>query len=107
MPKYRLGYSTEEVGEKVKKGEWQMHEYPLGFVLTEIRVFKEEKVCFVHFLGGRSFDSWKSKVNEDLREFAKAKGCSSLEASCRLGLGKKLESLGWKRWHIVMKKDLR
>ncbi len=105
--KYRLGYTTEEIKEKVEKGEFQLHEYPLGFVLTEIRVFPEEKICFVHFLGGSDFDSWKSKLVDDLVKFAKAHGCASLEASCRLGLGRKLERMGWKRWHVVMKKDLR
>ena len=106
MPKFRLGTTEQELKEKVEKGEWQLHKYPLGFVLTEIRQYPEEKICIVHFLGGEQFDSWKTQVDDDLEKFAKAQGCKALEAGCRLGLERKMKSLGWKRWHVVIRKEL-
>lgn len=107
MPKFRLGHTWDEIKEKCESGEWQAHSYPHGICFTEVRKFPEEKVCFVHFLAGEKFDSWKQKLDDDLRVFAKAQGCHALEASMRLGLGKKLKPLGWKLWHVIMRKELK
>lgn len=106
-PKFRLGYTWDEIKEKVEKGEWQLHQYPLGFVFTEIKKCPEEKVCVVHFLGGRQFDSWKEKLVSDLEAFGIEHGCDALEAGCRFGLFKKLKPLGWKAWHLIVRKELR
>lgn len=105
-PKFRLGYTWDEIKEKVDRGEWQFHGYPLGFVFTEIKQYPTEKVCLVHFLSGEQFDSWKSQLVDDLAKFGKENGCQALQAGVRLGLEKKLKPLGWKRWHVVIRKEL-
>lgn len=107
MPKFRLGHSWDEIKEKLEKGELQIHQYPLGFVITEIKQFPEEKVCAVQFLGGKDFDSWKAQADQDLEKFARANGCVALEAGCRLGVWKKLKPLNWKLWHVWIRKELR
>lgn len=104
--KYRLGCSLEEYQRKIESGEWQAHTFPKGFVVTQIIDYEEEKVLTVHLLGGKDFDEWKEEANQRLIAFGREHGCKSLEAACRFGLGRKLKRLGWKPWHVVMKKDL-
>lgn len=104
--KYRLGYSLEWYQQQIEAGNFQIHQFPLGFVITEIIQYDEERVCVVRLMGGEKFDQWKAELVSRLEIFAKAQGCNVLEAACRLGLEKKLKPLGWRRWHVVLRKEL-
>lgn len=104
--KYRLGYSQDEYRQKVESGEFQLHNFPKGFLITRVVSYREGKVLEVVLAGGEQFDSWKSEAQDKLIAFAKEHGCTALEAACRFGMGKKLKSLGWKPWHVIMRKEL-
>lgn len=104
--KYRLGYTYEEYKKKIGKGEFQYHEFAKGFLITEVVEFSEEKVLVVVLAGGEQFDTWKSEAQERLIKFGREQGCTALEAACRFGMSKKLKSLGWEPWHIIMRREL-
>lgn len=104
--KYRLGYTFEEYRTKVESGEWQLHEFKNGFLITEVVKFADDKVLMVHLVGGEQFDAWKEEAQERLIKFGREQGCLALEAACRFGMAKKLEPLGWKPWHVMMRKEI-
>lgn len=104
--KVRTGYDFDTYRQKVESGEWQLHTFPLGFVVTEIKQFKEERVCIVHLLGGERFAEWREVVTEHLKQFGREQGCKALEAVCRLGLEKFLKPIGWRRHRVLLRMDL-
>ena len=89
--------SQEEVDQKLRSGEWQIHKFPKGIILTEIKQYPNERVLLVHVLAGQEYDSWSSESVEYLKQFGRQYGCSAIEALCRLGLTKKLKPLGFKQ----------
>jgi hypothetical protein len=102
----RVGFSEEELTARIKCGEMQLHKFPLGFVVTEIKQFPEERVLIVQLLGGRDFALWAEEVVSHLRAFAKAHGCVAVEALSRLGLEKHLKPLGYKRKRVLLRDEL-
>jgi hypothetical protein len=104
--KYRLGYSEDEYRQKVESGEFQLHNFPKGFLITRVVVYQEGKVLEVLLAGGEQFDAWKSEAQEKLIKFGREQGCTALEAACRFGMAKKLEPLGWKPWHVLVRKEI-
>lgn len=96
----------EELDVKVRAGEWQMHPFPLGFVISEIRKYDTEQVLTVHLLSGERFDEWKEELVAHLKNFAKEHGCHAIEATCRLGLEESLKPLGFKRRQVVLRADV-
>lgn len=106
LPKVRLGYTLDQYKKKIESGEWQLHSFPKGFLITQVIQYAEERVCVVQLLGGEQFDAWKSQANESLKQFGREQGCKALEAVCRLGLAPKLKPLGWRHYRTVMRMDL-
>lgn len=104
--KYRLGYTEAEYRRKIEAGEWQLHTFSHGFLITEIRTYVEERVLIVHLIGGERLDEWKSEADRKLIEFAKEHRCEAIEAMCRLGLEKTLRDHGYRRHRVVMRKEL-
>lgn len=102
----RIGITQEEFERKVLSGEMQVHKFPLGEIATEIREFPGERVLMVQLLAGERFDEWKEEAERRLIAFGKEKHCTSIEAMARLGLGKKLRELGWKKNAVLMRKDI-
>jgi len=88
--------SQEEVEQKLRSGEWQIHKFDRGFILTEIKQYPDERVLLVHVLAGDGFDEWINEAWERLKSFGREHSCTSVEAFCRLGLTKKLKPLGFK-----------
>ena len=94
--------------EKVKKGEMQIHRFPLGEIVTEIVEMKlpEERILVVLLLAGERMDEWKEEATEYLRAFARKHDCKAIEAISRFGLEKKLKALGWKKTRILLRNEL-
>jgi len=92
--KYRLGYTFEEYRNKVESGEWQLHEFKNGFLITEVVKFADDKVLMVHLVGGEQFDAWKEEAQERLIKFGREQGCLALEAACRFGDSIRSVSMG-------------
>lgn len=78
------------------------HELRAGVVVS-VRDSKTRKV-WVELLAGEDIDEWASDLEDTLRTFKERIGASTIEASCRLGLAKYLQTrgTGWKRKAIVM-----
>lgn len=98
--------NLQEVEDKVKAGEWQLHPFPLGTCITEIRKYDSEKVVTVHLLAGERFDEWKDGCVQHLRDFAKEHECGAIEALCRPGLAKTLKAMGWRTRNVEVRLNL-
>jgi hypothetical protein len=95
-----------EIDAKVRSGAYQYHPFPRGFVLTQVTQYDSERVLDVVLLWGDQFDAWKADVVNHLIEFGRANGCAAVEAIARLGLGKTLKPLGWRRKKILLRKEI-
>jgi hypothetical protein len=89
--------TQREMDEKLQNGEWQLHKFHRGIILTEIKQFPAERVLLVHVLAGEGFDCWIDEAWERLKSFGREHGCIAVEAQVRLGLVKKLKPLGFKQ----------
>lgn len=103
--KGRIGFTSQQLDEKVASGDWQVHSFPLGFILTEIKQFPEERVLLIHLLGGERLDEWIVGANKRMDEFARECGCNAVEATCRFGLINRMKGLGYKPYRTLMRKD--
>lgn len=100
----RVRYPTKEAcEEKLKSGEWQIHKFPRGFLITEVQQYPEERVLFIHLLSGEDFDNWKWWAHDTLRDFAKKMNCSGIECAARLGLEKKLKTLNYNKKKVLLR----
>lgn len=100
--KNRLDISYEEMTQALEKGEMQIHKFPLGFIVTEIKQ-ADERLLHVVWLGGEEFDSWKEEAWEVLSQFAKKHGCKAISAHCRPGLAEALKPLGFRTIKITVR----
>lgn len=91
---------------RIKCGDFQLHEFPKGFAVTEIRQFTTERTLFVLWLRGHDFDEWKAALVEKLNALAKQYECAGIEAACRFGLEKSLSDLGFRRSQIIIRKEV-
>lgn len=99
--------SLQEVEDKVRSGDWQMHNFPLGVAISEIRKYGDEQVLTVHLLAGERFNEWKEGCVQRLQEFAKEHDCGAIEALCRPGLAAILKDMGWKTRMVEVRYGLR
>lgn len=98
--------SLAELTERLARGELQLHRFPLGFLITEIKEVPGERVLLVQLISGERLDEWKDEAHRVLCDFARANGCTAIEATCRLGLEQKLKPLGWKKTRVVLRSNL-
>jgi hypothetical protein len=89
--------SQEEIDQKLRSGEWQLHKFRRGIILTEIKQYPKERVLLVHVLAGGGFDEWMDEAWERLKSLGREHGCIAIETLARLGLTKKLKPLGFKQ----------
>lgn len=84
----------------------QIHKFPLGFVVTEIKELPEERVLHVVWLGGERFSEWMSEVVGKLHEVGIEYGCSAIEAHCRPGLAGMLKAQGFRTQKITIRANV-
>ena len=108
MKRLRLGGSLEDYRKAVEAGHAQLHAFSSGFAITEIRDYThpQERVLNVLLLGGKRFDEWKAEADRKLELFARVNGATAIEFACRLGLAKKIASLGYTEKRKLMRKEL-
>ena len=63
-------------------------------------------MLLVHVLRGEDFDSWKDEAFERLKSFGMLHECKAIEATCRLGLVKKLKSLKFKTRRAALRAEI-
>lgn len=92
----------------ILEGKAQLHSFPMGFAITEVREYTHptEKVLNVLILGGERFDEWKEVAHNKLKEFARVNGCLAIEFACRLGLFEKIKDLGYSRKRVLARYEM-
>ena len=75
-------------------------------VITNIRQFSTERICFVNWMLGTGFEKVKAEIVDGLNEFAKQHGCAAVESACRLGFERSLRNLGYRRSQIIIRRDV-
>lgn len=98
--------SFDEITEKIKRGEYQKHAFPLGFVITQISQYQNERVLDVVLLLGERFGEWKAELVSHLVTFAKAHECKAVEAISRLGLEGALKDQGFRKKKVLLRKEV-
>lgn len=108
MARLRLGGSLADYRAAVAAGRAQLHAFPEGFAITEVRDYTHptERVLNVLLLGGKNFDAWRDAAHERLKSFARVNGCQAIEFACRLGLAKKVANLGYRKRRILMRYEM-
>ena len=101
--KNRIDLSHEEVTRRLESGQMQIHKFPLGFIITEI---KDGGVLHVFWLGGERLSEWVGEAFDRLREFGIQHGCSAIEAHCRPGLARMLKAQGFRTKKITIRANL-
>jgi len=104
--KSRLGLSFQDITDSLRRGEMQIHKFPLGFIVTEIKQLPDERVLHVVWLGGEKFNEWIDEAYEVLTEFCRLHSCKAIEAHCRPGLALMLRSKGFKTLKITTRLEL-
>ena len=108
MARLRLLGSADDYRHRVEEGSAQLHVFGGGFAITEIKDYTHptERILVVMLLGGNKFDEWREAAHEKLKEVARVNGCKAIEFACRLGLEKKIASLGYRRKRVLMRLEL-
>lgn len=99
--------SLQDMTDRIKRGELQIHKFAHGFFVTEIKDYPEERVLVVQLLSGARGHKreWVAEGVEHLRRFAKENNCAAVEATCRLGLEPLLKPFGWKRTRVLLRME--
>jgi hypothetical protein len=98
-------YTEPYYFDAVKSGAmamWVGHEaeHIVAGGILSVQQHPKHKTVFVELLAGERLDAWLPQVETLLKEFKGLVGATTIEASCRPGLAKKLA--GWKTKAILM-----
>ena len=104
--KSRMDLSFNDITDRLRKGEMQIHKFPLGFIVTEIKQLPGERVLHVVWLGGERFSEWMDEAFESLKEFCRLHSCKAIEAHCRPGLAVVLRKIGFRTLKITTRVEL-
>lgn len=95
-----IHYTEEHYYQEVLSGRmqlWAAHECEVVAVgIISVNEFPKGKSIFIELLAGSKLDEWLEDVEPLLHEYARQIGATTIEASCRPGLVKKLT-----RWRPV------
>lgn len=82
---------------------WAIHEGEeiLGCAIVSVHQGRVRKIL-VEMVAGTEMAKWQDDLNETMLRFKETVGADCVEASCRPGMAKRLESLGWKKKATVM-----
>jgi hypothetical protein len=98
--------SFDAITKKIERGEYQKHQFPMGFVITQIRDYDNERILEVVLLVGERFDLWKEELVVHLNKYAKDHRCDAVEAISRRGLGVALKDLGFRTTKVLLRKEV-
>ena len=104
--KSRMDLSFNDLTERLRRGEMQIHKFPLGFIVTEIKQLPDERILHVVWLGGEKFSEWIDEAFESLTEFCRLHSCRAIEAHCRPGLALMLRRKGFRTLKITTRVEL-
>lgn len=98
-------YTEDHYYSAVKSGAmtmWVGHEgqHIVAGGILSVQQHPKHKTVFIELLAGERLQAWLPQVETLLKEFRDLVGATTIEASCRPGLAKKLT--GWKTKAILM-----
>jgi hypothetical protein len=100
-------YSADYYYEEVISGRMQMWAYHDGGLIAigiiSVIDYPKHKTVFIELLAGEKLDEWLGIVEPLLQEYASQIGATTIEASCRPGLVKKLTK--WRPIATLMRLD--
>lgn len=97
-------YTVDDVMEGLNSGNFHLFEEEKGIVITKFNGYRD-KSLLVFLLVGDDFDTWKERITQRLKSFARASQCARIECFARPGLQKSLKGLGWKISQVVLQID--
>ena len=97
-------HAWEDIENGIHTGAMQLWPAPKGCIVTEIVVYPRKKIINI-FLAGGELDQILD-MNDDVRAWAKAHGCTGATMTGRVGWKKPLKPLGWKVLHTQFAKDI-
>ena len=104
--KSRLDISFNEITDRLRKGEMQLHKFPQGFIITEIKQLPDERILHVVWLEGKNLREWVDEAFRSLRDFCAQHSCKAIEAHCRPGLALFLRPKGFKTLKITTRAEI-
>lgn len=99
--------SIEKIKTAILSGDmelWAVHEdrdVSAGIILQALQRDKGIAL-YVVLVAGEGWTKSASQVNQKLKEYAQEIGAYTVEATCRKGMARWLEELGWKEKAILM-----
>lgn len=103
--------TVADILEKLARRDYQMWVVLLesevaAVVVTSLRVAPRRKIVRIEYLGGQDADVWIQTLGDSLSAWAKANGCSHLEAGGRKGWMKLLKKIGGEPSYTVYRKKI-
>jgi len=77
-----------------------------GVGTTEILFYPNRKMLAVQYLGGSGLDTWGLSFLSIIEDFAKAAGCSGIEATARKGFWKWFKERDYQDAYTVFEKEI-
>jgi len=77
-----------------------------GVATTEILSYPNRKMLAVQYLGGSGLDTWGLSFLSIIEDFAKAAGCSGIEATARKGFWKWFKERDYQDAYTVFEKEI-
>ena len=103
-------YSPLAVFEDIKSGNQQLWVITEGNIIgaatTKIVDYPERRTLFIQFMSGDDFSFWRGEGYERIAQYAKEKGCDSIEFFGRPGLKKHARELGFEATYTVFERKL-
>lgn len=97
-------HSFDDIVQGIAECRMQLWPAPRGCIVSEIVVYPRKKVINI-FLAGGELDQILD-MDADVKEWAKAQGCTGAQMSGRLGWKKPLKPLGWEFVHANFTKEI-
>lgn len=100
--------SPEEIYQDLKNQTmfmWVIHDGDevIAGMIYSIQIFPNKKTLWVEILAGQDMDSWLPELEQRLAEYKEILGADTVEASCRVGLAKRLKNWGVKAISMELK----
>lgn len=108
MTKGQADWATSEgMLESIRSGRsqlWAIHEgrHIVAIAVISVSSTKTMTKLFVRLLAGRRMPDWADMLVENLQRMKEMVGADCIEASCRPGLAKFLQKIGWSKKAVIV-----
>ncbi len=97
--------SLEEIYQALRNKTmrmWVAHEGDelIACMIFSLQIFNTRKNIFIEIIAGSELDSWLSEAESLIKKYKQVIGADSIQASCRVGLTKRLKN--WRVKAVIM-----